>query len=512
MGIGEANAKKAGGVVYTPQWLADLVIEQAPASALFSGACADISCGEGAFLLRLCHRAWGEIQKTSDGQRERQERFRAWAEGNLWGSDVDKAALARARVALDEFALSRTELGGVKWRLHERDALGERLLGELKGKCSLMAGNPPYVRIQNLPPATREAAQRLSFCAQGSTDLYLAFYEIGLACLAPGGVLSFVAPNSWTRAKAGAAMRKSLSESGQLTRLIDFRDWPPFEGVGAYCAVAVMEQAGGRQEFEYFEWDQEKKAPVRVGMARASGLAGALPMPALLARGVSEAGVMIREPEAREAGEGLWERLAGAMDKAQLEASWEDLGQEGGILAMAGELDEQGVKEAMRETPGAYWMGLRSALLERSSGSEGGDRLAGLILGNMIESAGQSEEARGLLGEHLWGILDTEGLAVWALKDARAPLEVIPGLDLPWESSTFMLSLSMKSEGIAWAAPAFAAAGLGPEQGKRSSAWFDGGLEARAKAAFEGVHALMESRELKASVEKGRAPARRAGL
>lgn len=290
MGIAKANAKKAGGVVYTPEWLADLVIEQAPASALFSGVCADISCGEGAFLLRLCHRAWGEIARAEADGAARAERFKEWAQTKLWGSDVDKAALARARAALDGFA-EGLGISGVKWRVFERDGLGERLRGELKGKCSLMAGNPPYVRIQNLSEASRAAAQKLSFCAKGSTDLYLAFYEIGLECLAPGGFLCFVAPNSWTRAKAGAAMRESLARSGKLSRLIDFRDWPPFEGVGAYCAVAVMEQAGGRSEFEYFEWDPKKKRPIRVGMAKASGLASALPMPALLARAAMGAGV-----------------------------------------------------------------------------------------------------------------------------------------------------------------------------------------------------------------------------
>lgn len=282
MGIGSADAIKAGGVVYTPVWLADLVIHQAPASALFAGLCADISCGEGAFLLRLCQRVWDELGKSAKGA-ARVAAFEAWAGSKLWGSDVDKTALKKAKQALDGFAAS-VGAQEIKWRLKEMDALSPKLRSQLGGKCSLMVGNPPYVRIQHLSEASRAEAQKLSFCAKGSTDLYLAFYEIGLACLAPKGYLSFVAPNSWTRARAGAAMRASLAKSGQLTRLIDFKDYPPFDNVGAYCAVALMEQAGGRKSFEYLEWDREKRKTISIGMAPCAGLDSALPMPAVLAR------------------------------------------------------------------------------------------------------------------------------------------------------------------------------------------------------------------------------------
>lgn len=214
------------------------------------------------------------------------------------------------------------------------------------------------------------------------------------------------------------------------------------------------------------------------------------------------AGLIAKRPAAREAGAALWDRLADAMDAVELSASWDDLGQEAGLLGRAG-LDEAGVKSAMELTPGAYWLGVRAALTGRSSGGAGGGgegSLEGMILTAAIERAAREEDAKALLGEHLWGSLDTEGLWAWRRADAKAPLEAIEKLDLPWESSTFMLSLSNRSDQIAWAAPALRAAGLEPREGRHSSAWFEGGAQARAKAAFEGIYALMESRELKSSV------------
>ena len=49
-------------------------------------------------------------------------------------------------------------------------------------RMDYVVGNPPYVRVHNL---TRhyEDVKRYSFAASGMTDMYLAFYELGLRML-----------------------------------------------------------------------------------------------------------------------------------------------------------------------------------------------------------------------------------------------------------------------------------------------------------------------------------------
>ena len=264
MGIKKADHTKARGVVYTPAWLADLVLSPIPQAAWRgAGLCADFSCGDGAFLERMCeaslaaHRAAGFADAA----------FSRWAADCLWGSDVDPAALGSARARLDAWAQSRGfgGAGALRWRLEKRDLLSGRLAAELGGRCSVVAGNPPYVRIQNLDAQARKAAQALAFCARGSTDLYLACFELGLKFLAPNGWLSFVAPSSWLRAKAGQAMRDELARGGWARSVVDFGHCRPFPGVGAYCAVATLQKSHA-PGFGFMEWDAAKNAP---GPARA---------------------------------------------------------------------------------------------------------------------------------------------------------------------------------------------------------------------------------------------------
>lgn len=212
----------------------------------------------------------------------------------------------------------------------------------------------------------------------------------------------------------------------------------------------------------------------------------------------------MRHPGAREAALGLWGRLAESAKKEEPQASWEEWGEEGGALAEALGLDEPSVKAVIAATPGAYWLGVRSALREPGKEGERNPALRELALDRAIELAAQDEGMRGRLAERLWGSLDTEGLWRWGQAQPGAPLETIEGLRLPWEKPHFALGfcLEMESEALAWARPAFEAAGLKPVASD-GGGWFDASTPERARKAFEGLYALMESRDLTESVAGG---------
>jgi len=62
-------------------------------------------------------------------------------------------------------------------------------------------GNPPYVRFQDIPAATREliAQGRYGRCLDGRSNLYLFFIEKCLRHLKPGGELIFITPRDFSR-------------------------------------------------------------------------------------------------------------------------------------------------------------------------------------------------------------------------------------------------------------------------------------------------------------------------
>lgn len=55
------------------------------------------------------------------------------------------------------------------------------IFDDLQNQFDLVVGNPPYVRIHNI----EVNLQGFTFCQQGMSDLYIAFYEIGLKLLMP---------------------------------------------------------------------------------------------------------------------------------------------------------------------------------------------------------------------------------------------------------------------------------------------------------------------------------------
>ena len=82
-------------------------------------------------------------------------------------------------------------------------------------------GNPPYVRQELISGLKRYL--KLSYDAfDGSADLYVYFFELGLRLLRPGGRLSMIVTNKWMRAAYGESLRTTLASKACVEEIIDF--------------------------------------------------------------------------------------------------------------------------------------------------------------------------------------------------------------------------------------------------------------------------------------------------
>ena len=72
----------------------------------------------------------------------------------------------------------------------------------------IVIGNPPYVRAQKIDNK-KQLKPHYSFY-QGSSDLYMYFYELGYKTLNKNGVLSYITSNKWLQADYGSPLRKLL--------------------------------------------------------------------------------------------------------------------------------------------------------------------------------------------------------------------------------------------------------------------------------------------------------------
>lgn len=229
------SLEKQTGTVYTPDALVEAVLdaigyhpgrypEQAEARIL------DPACGDGQFLVGVAQRILHELPPSQ------------WTKAlsAIEGWDIDATALQKAQDRLN--TLIAPHGLSIPWRLYRRDSLQAYPdLFSPRGEYDFILGNPPYIRIQHLPDAYKRFLQStFRFCQSGSTDVYLAFFELGIALLAPTGKLAFLSPNSWLYTAAARTFRETLRQERLLEKVIDFDAETPFPGVGAYITITVL--------------------------------------------------------------------------------------------------------------------------------------------------------------------------------------------------------------------------------------------------------------------------------
>jgi Eco57I restriction-modification methylase len=235
----------------------------------------DPASGSGAFLIGML-RVLDEMQRRlslvlQEAPVDPAERVRAIIERNLFGVDVQAAALARASVRLWCAWVSRQgDLEGPShhpvWDSGElqprpnlacancfflpalRTAFAS--LSEDVAGVDLVIGNPPYVRHERLrdpclpddqagqPEAKRAYKRALAEqitrlfpyffpggkhrrSLNGKSDLYLYFFFLGLALLNERGVLCYVTPNTWLDVEYGTILQEFFLRHCRLELIID---------------------------------------------------------------------------------------------------------------------------------------------------------------------------------------------------------------------------------------------------------------------------------------------------
>jgi methylase of polypeptide subunit release factors len=185
----------------------------------------DPACGSGAFLLAAraeltaLRRALGATDGGPGGS-------------ELWGVDVDAAAVARARAQL-----------GTQARLAVGDAVGAfDWRAWQPGGFDLVLANPPYVRQERLGGRKAELARRWGGRLGGGCDLAAYFYLLGIELLRPGGLHAFIASDSWLDVAYGAPLRRILAAECRLLSLWRF-DAAAFDEALVHTVVSLARRS-----------------------------------------------------------------------------------------------------------------------------------------------------------------------------------------------------------------------------------------------------------------------------
>jgi hypothetical protein len=125
-----------------------------------------------------------------------------------------------------------------------------------RGGFGLIAGNPPWVRLHNIPQAARAALRtRFSVFAEppwtpaareprghgfaAQVDLAALFVERSVSLAAPGGAVALLVPAKLWRSLSGSGIRRLLAARTEIRRLEDWTDAPCAFDAAVYPSVLI---------------------------------------------------------------------------------------------------------------------------------------------------------------------------------------------------------------------------------------------------------------------------------
>jgi len=249
--------EKLQGAVPTPEWIVNLMLDKVGyIDDLDKKSIIDPACGDGNFLVVALDRFLNYLEKHKFSDTEKVKAI----ERNIFGIDIDENALKKCDENLNNVLAKHNIKQSVRFNLYERDALDVEENKKLNGKFDFVIGNPPYIRIQNLDKKERKYIQdNYSFCKSGSTDIYIAFFQMGISLLNSKGRLCFITPNTYFYTNTGRELRQYLKENKLIKEIINFGDKQLFDSVTAYTSITTLDKTNKKDYFGYYIYSDNLK-------------------------------------------------------------------------------------------------------------------------------------------------------------------------------------------------------------------------------------------------------------
>lgn len=243
------NIIKNLGQTFTPSWIVNFMLDKINYNDtdILNKTILEPSCGNGAFLTEIVKRFIEIAIKNGKNKTE----IKNLLEQNIFGVEIDKILYNQCLQNLDHIT-QKYGINNVKWNI----ICGDFLSCQLE-KMDFIVGNPPYVRIHNLDLKTRNLIKnKYSFCKNGITDLYIAFYEEVLNLIKTDGIVSFITPNSFLRNASAKTFRNYVSKNHLLHEFIDFGERQIFEKVSTYTAICILKHYSCKTR--YYKYQNNK--------------------------------------------------------------------------------------------------------------------------------------------------------------------------------------------------------------------------------------------------------------
>ena len=235
------SQEKLFGQVYTPSFIVNKILDDCGynETQILAKKIIDPACGDGRFLEEIVRRIiqFSPKEKLAENL------------SYIYGWDIDEEAIDLCIKNLDEI-ISPFQIN-INWNISVRDSLEHIFDNQYQQTFDYIVANPPYIRIQHLEEKQRRFIQQnYTFCQSGSTDIFIAFYELALHLLKKEGCGGFITTNSFLYSETARIMRQEFEKNQNIRQITNYADIQLFENVSTYSSIFIFGQKSG-QKFLY---------------------------------------------------------------------------------------------------------------------------------------------------------------------------------------------------------------------------------------------------------------------
>ena len=237
------------GQVFTPKDIVSIILDEVgyKGDETLKRSIIEPSFGDGAFLIQIINR----IITESKLQDKSNDEIIKIIKSNVFGIEKDtklfNITIDRLNTLLNNYGLDFMDWSN---NLFNGDTL--LLHSDFLNKFDYVVGNPPYIRIHNIDNNIRSIIDGFSF-SDGTTDMYVMFYEVGLNMLNDNGKLGYITPNSFMRNTSQKRFRNHLIEKKYIKKIFDFKDSKIFKEADVYTCICILSKEDNK-EIEYREY------------------------------------------------------------------------------------------------------------------------------------------------------------------------------------------------------------------------------------------------------------------
>lgn len=231
------------GVVYTKRWVVELLLDLSgycPDENLVDRLAIEPAAGDGAFLGPMIERLVASCRKFG--------RSLSDCRHSLMTYELDEQSAHSARAAAHNILIQHGADNTLARQLADAWVRQQDyLLDTDHRQADFIVGNPPYVRLEDIPEETASVYRMAYPTMRGRADLYVAFFEAALRQLRESGVCAFICADRWMRNQYGAELRQLITSAFSVELLLSMHHADAFhDEVDAYPAITIIRHAPSR--------------------------------------------------------------------------------------------------------------------------------------------------------------------------------------------------------------------------------------------------------------------------